>query len=396
MKISSLVCEYNPFHNGHALMLKKMRENGATHIVAVMSGNFTQRAEPALFDKYTRTKAALQNGVDLVIELPVSFACSYAERFAFGGVSIINALGCVDELCFGSECGNSSLLTSLAKAVCSEEISEAIKKYLKGGLSFAAARQKSIEEIYGTDIADLLSHPNDILAVEYIKAVKKLNSDLSIKTFKRIGAAHDSFDFTENIASASYIRELYFKKENYQEFIPKNTHSIYETAENQPFSSGRLSALETAILYKLRTMSLNELGELPEIGEGLHHRFYRAIQKGRSISEIADSVKTKRYTMTRIKRCMLYALLGFTKSGFMPSPVYIKILGFNHKGREVLREMRNTAKLPVIMKYRDCSDFSEEVEKMFIEETKCDDIFYLTGEKIEPCGKNCVSNLIIL
>lgn len=396
MKISAIICEYNPFHNGHATMLKKMKDNGSTHIIAVMGGNFTQRAEPAIFDKYTRTKAALVSGVDLVIELPVSFACSGAERFAFGGVSIVNSLGCVNELSFGSECGNIEILKSAADAICSDEVSVFIKKYLSGGLTFAAARQRAVEKLYGVDIADVLSYPNNILAVEYIKALKKFESHITPNTISRIAAFHDSDITSDKIASASYIRKLFEDKKNYYEFIPENVVKIYSSSENLPYHSGRMAALENMMLYRLRMMNKDEIEELPEIGEGLHNRFYNAVRIGTSISEIANYVKTKRYTMSRIRRCMMYALLGFKKTNLPKSPLYIRVLGFNDRGKDILRNMKETSKLPIIMKYSDVSKLSEQVKEMFDTESRCDDIFALSSEKKQPCGKNYVSNLIII
>ena len=175
MKVSSLICEYNPFHNGHKYMIDKMRKNGCEYIIACMSGNFTQRGDFAVFDKYSRTKTALQNGIDLVIELPVVYSCATAEKFAFGGVYILNALGCINEIYFGSECGNVDILKNTADILQSAEISEKIKKYLSLGQTFAKARENAVAEIDGLS-AEILQSPNNILGIEYIKALNKINS----------------------------------------------------------------------------------------------------------------------------------------------------------------------------------------------------------------------------
>lgn len=395
-KISSVICEYNPFHNGHEYMLRKMREGGATHIIACMSGNFTQRGEAAVFDKYTRAKAALSCGADLVIELPVSFACSWAERFALGGVSLIDSFGCVDEIAFGSECGDIKLLKTAACAISDDRMKTVLKKYLDTGMTFAAARQKSVEEIYGKELSVVLSSPNDILGIEYIKALQQIGSTIKPYTIMRTGTAHDSIETNGTITSAMHIREMNTAGENYTDYIPEKAARIYSQAKNLPPKQGRMAKLEAAILYKLRMMSKNELADVPEVGEGLENRIYEAVRKSTSLHELIFNIKSKRYTHARIRRIIMYAFLGIGKTNMQTLPQYIKILGFNDKGREILKFAGNTVKLPLVVRYADSYHLSDSAKAMYEIECRCDDIYALSGETADICGRNCTSPIIIL
>ena len=276
MRVSSLICEYNPFHNGHKYMIEKMRENGCEYIIACMSGNFTQRGDFAVFDKYSRTKTALENGIDLVIELPVIYSCATAEKFAFGGVDILNSLGCVSEIYFGSECGNMEALRNTADILQSSEISEKIKKYLSLGQTFAKARENAVADIDKIS-AEILKSPNNILGIEYIKALNKINSPILPQTIQRVGSEHDSLTVCENTASATLIRKIiYENNQEFKKYIPSPVFS-----EIHDFKK-----LETAVLYKLRMMSLEDFANLPDISEGLENRLYSAIRNGISSANI--------------------------------------------------------------------------------------------------------------
>ncbi|MDD6488826.1 MAG: nucleotidyltransferase [Clostridia bacterium] len=395
MKISSVICEYNPFHNGHKLMLEYMRKNGATHIVACMSGNFTQRGDFAIFSKWQRTKTALLNGADLVVELPVSFSCANAERFALGGVYILNALGCVDEICFGSECGNTELLTKACNAITDSGISDSIKKYSSCGMTFAAAREKAVCDIYGSEISDILSQPNNILAVEYLKALKKIDSTITPSTISRVGAEHDSSETSDEIASASFVRQLiYEKNREFLTYIPENTFDTVNNSMTSLPDCQRIKKLENAVLYRLRTMNKNHFANLPDISEGLENRLMSAVRNSVSYDEIMQTTKCKRYTLARIRRCILHAFLGITKQNSPEFPPYIRVLGFNEKGREILRIMRKSASLPVIMRYADVGSLSDECQNTFAFESQCDDIYSLSEKNILKCGKNYTENII--
>ena len=386
MKVSSLICEYNPFHNGHKYMLDKMRENGSDFIIACMSGNFTQRGDFAVFDKYSRTKTALENGVDLVIELPVTYACATAEKFAFGGVYILNSIGCVDNIYFGSECGDIASLESTADILQSSEISDKIKKYLSLGQTFAKARENAVSEI-SEKSADILRYPNNILAIEYIRSLKKLHSPIFPQTIKRIGSEHDSMTAFENTASATLIRKcIYENNSDFRKYIPfSDIPDIHS-----------LSKLETAFLYQLRMMSPEDFKNLPDISEGLENRLYSAVRNGTSVKEILALAKTKRYPLARLRRILLYAFLGITQSDCTVFPQYIKILGFTQNGKTILRTMRETAKLPIVMRYSDIKKLSHPARYLYALESRCDDIYNLSSNNIIPCGQNLTANTIIL
>lgn len=396
MKISVVICEYNPFHNGHEYMLSQMRKNGSTHIAAVMSGNFTQRGDAAVFDKFTRAKAALHGGADLVIELPVEFACSYAERFAFGGVFAANALGCADELAFGSECGNISLLRTAAAAVNDENVLEELSMQLKKGITFAAARENAVQKIFGADISSLLRCPNDILGIEYLKALSLCGSNISPAVIRRTGAGHDSSISENGITSAKNIRQMiYSGDKSFVKYIPDYARKIYQTASDQPPQNGRMKKLENALLYRLRTMSKQEMAVLPEIAEGLENRLYNAARIYTDRESIINAVKSKRYTYARINRILTYTLLGFTAAELPEKPAYIRILGFNERGREILRAAKKNATLPIITRSSSLSE-KDSGRKMFDVESLCDDIYAMSGENILPCGKNMTEKMITM
>ena len=384
MKVSSLICEYNPFHNGHKYMLEKMRENGSEYIVACMSGNFTQRGDVAIFDKYSRTKTALENGVDLVIELPVTYACATAEKFALGGVYILNSLGCVNEIYFGSECGEITALQNTVDILDSDNFSDGVKKYLSLGQTFAKARENAVREISEIP-AEILKSPNNILAAEYIKALKSLHSPICPKTIKRIGSEHDSLTAGDNIASATLIRKMILENSSdFQKYVPfTDIPDIHSS-----------SKLETAFLYKLRMMSLEDFKSLPDMSEGLENRLYSAVRNAVSVEEVLSLVKTKRYTLARSRRILLYAFLDINKEDQRILPKYIKILGFNSKGQNILRTMRETAQLPVVMRYSDVKKLPSDAKYIYSLESRCDDIYALSGENTLPCGSNMTNNII--
>ena len=386
MKVSSLICEYNPFHNGHKYMLDKMRENGCEYIIACMSGNFTQRGDFAVFDKYSRTKTALQNGIDLVIELPATYSCATAEKFAFGGVYILSSLGCVNEIYFGSECGNIQTLGNTADILQLPEISEKIKKYLSLGQTFAKARENAVSEIDALS-AEILKSPNNILGIEYLKALNKINSPILPKTIHRVCSVHDSLTACGNTASATLVRKLiYGNSPEFQKYIPSPVLSEIHSFKK----------LETAVLYKLRMMSIEDFKNLPDISEGLENRLYSAVRNGISTEEILSLAKSKRYTLARLRRILLYAFLGINRNDCNILPQYIKILGFSHNGKNILRAMRDTANLPVIMRYSDVKKLSASAQYLYELESRCDDIYALSGENIISCGQNLKNSTIFL
>lgn len=376
IRCSGIVCEYNPFHNGHRAMLETMRRRGTTHIAAVMSGSFTQRGEPAIFDKKTRAQAALSCGVDLVIEIPLTFALAGAERFARGGVCLLGSLGTVDEIAFGSESGDTELLRETVRAVMSREADELIRKNLREGVTFAAARERAVLELMPEGKAPALSKPNDILGVEYIKAIDYFSSDMVPVAIKRENVFHDSGTIHNNIASAGKIRELILSgSEDWRELVPEEVRKLYISAVGGIPQEGYEKALDRAVMIRLLSMSPGEISELYEVGEGLENRIYSAVRKEKNLNDVIMAVKTKRYTYARIKRIMMYALLGIRKKELPERPLYLKVLAFNDRGRELLRMAKERSTLPVVTRYSDVRKLSYEAREMFDREAAYDRIY---------------------
>lgn len=380
MKVAGIIAEFNPFHNGHAFLVQKAREAGYTHVVAVMSGNFVQRGEPALFHHSVRTQAALCNGVDLVIQLPGVYAMSGAQSFARAGAEILDALGVVDSLVFGSECGNADLLSQTADAVYSEEIKRFLSEELEKGISFASARENALRRINPV-YADIIKSPNNILGVEYIAALKRLESKVNPVTFSRNGAAHDSDETDGKIAGASLIRELIRNGCEWKNLVPNNTIDIYEASE-----IADISRIESAVLYKIRTVSADELAKTPDISEGIENRILSAAKQTGSLENLYSLAKTKRYSHARIRRIVWNCLLGVTADDLNKSVPYIRITGFNKRGAEVIKAAKETARLPIMSKPSDLLQLDETAQRLFSLECTAGDIYSLCYKNPDICG----------
>ena len=387
MKICGIVAEYNPFHNGHKYHIEKTKElYGATHIAAVMSGNFTQRGDVAVFDKYKRTETALKNGVDLVIELPVPYALGSAEQFAFGAVSALHSLGCVGMISFGSECGDVELLEETAGAVMFAQQNEDFFTFMRHGDSFPAALQKTIEKYYENDIINALTEPNNTLAVEYIKALGELGSSIKPVTVKRTGAEHDGDGTNGKFASAAHIRKSLAAGEDMSAFVP-------EFPESSLNDTAKLANLETAILAKLRTMSPEELEKAPNVLMGLENRIYKAARVSANLAELYMLIKTKRYTMSRIRRIIMAEFIGIKKSDVKEKPPYIHILGMNAKGKEILAAA--DCELPVDTSLKSLSKKGLKAKRMAALESRAGDLYALAFDKRRVCGLDNTSKPII-
>lgn len=390
MNVSAVISEFNPFHNGHRYLLAQLRTEGATHIVAIMGGAFLQRGEPALLTKQARAQCALLGGADLVLELPAVWATASAQRFAFGGVSIANALGCVDRLAFGSECGDILKLCAVADEIYSPGFSSKIKETLAHGKSYARAVSEAALCL-PEELRVILRHPNNTLAIEYIRALRMLSSRIEPFTIKRAGARHDSTAPLGGIASASHLRELVraHKEKTAFALMPDNCAAVAA----QEIALGRfadMARMERAVLYRLRCMSRGELSLLPDVTEGLENRLYAAVQKGRSLDEIIFSVKTKRYTHARIRRIIMSAFLGITaEMQKQAQPPYLRVLGLNARGAQILKEAKKTAALPVITKITDSLPLLGENQKELLSlDIKAADCQSLAFETIPACGED--------
>ncbi len=345
MKTAGIVAEYNPYHNGHRYLAEKLRKQGATHIAAVMSGHLVQRGEPAFFSKWARAEAALRCGVDLVIELPSLYAALSAERFALAAVTLLERMGCVDWLGFGSESGDAGLLWKTAETCTSPKTNALLRTELAKGAAYAAARQAAVERLAGAEAAAVLSRPNDLLGAEYCKALQRLRSSIVPVAVGRIGAEHDASSASREIASASLVREKIRNGEPFQAFVPEPARAVYDAELARQTAPCRMEQLETALLFQLRRYSPADFAALPDVSEGLESRLYRAAQAARSLEEFYSLAKTKRYAHARLRRISLYAALEIGKRDLEISPPYLRILGMNARGKEIAARMKESARL---------------------------------------------------
>lgn len=385
MKICGIISEYNPFHNGHLFQIQETRKKGATHIIAVMSGNFVQRGDAAIIDKFKRAELAVKNGIDLVIELPVIYSLSTAETFARGGISILSQLSCVDSISFGSECGDSSLLKKSAQI--SEEFSnsEELKELLKEGFSFPSAIEKLCYKKYGTEISSVFSSPNNLLGIEYIKAINYFNSDIKIETISRKSVMHDSNSVTDNFASASLIRKMIEKNKDIKNLTPLNVYEAVEDLRNNG-ELHFLKNLESSLLYKMRMMTEDDFKALNDVSQGLENRFFNAVKNSHSVEDLLFNVKTKRYPLSKLRRILLNAYLGIEKKDIiMPSP-YARILAMNDKGCEILKQAKEKSSIPISTSLLKLSETSQKAKKLAMLEARATDIYNLSSNKKEKCG----------
>ena len=333
MKIVGIICEYNPLHLGHRKQMLRIREQFGPDaaIVCAMSGNFVQRGVPAILDKTLRAKAAILSGADLVLELPVTAALSSAEGFAAGGVKVLSPI--CDVLCFGSETANGQQLMSTAEALLSDAFPPMLRAQLETGKSFPAARQAALEQM-GLPGVTL---PNDILAVEYCKAILSQKASLEIFPIHREGSYHAEAADTDN-PSATAVRKLMLNAYNWRTCVPKEVRQVFEGASLHSIAAG-----ERAILARLRTMSDAEFEALPYGSEGLWRKLMHASRRENSLEDILNAVKSKRYTRTRLDRMVLCAFLGITKDLLQTQSPYTRVLAFNDIGRGILKDAKKSA-----------------------------------------------------
>lgn len=352
MKVTGVICEYNPLHLGHKKQLDiiKARNGPENGIVCIMSGNFVQRGAPAAIGKALRAKAAVLCGADLVLELPVTAALSSAEGFASEGVRLLAPF--CHELCFGAETAEGDALMTIAGTLLSADFSPALRSQLDKGRSFPAARQAALESL-GAE-GSLLTQPNNILAVEYCKAILTQNSSMKPLPILRQGSYHDTAANPEN-PSATSLRQLMENGGNWLDFVPEEVHGIFLEAVFHTKQAG-----ERAILARLRTMTDAEFEAVPYGSEGLWRKLMHAARRESTVEDIACSVKSKRYTRSRIDRMILCAFLGLTAQDLQTPAPYARVLAFNDKGREILKTARNHGFYPNIGEKLD--DSYQEIE----------------------------------
>lgn len=348
-KVLGIIGEYNPFHNGHLYHLEQSKQlTGSTYTVAIMSGNFTQRGSTSLIDKWSKTEAAIQSGIDLVIELPVLYATSSAENFADGAIKLLNSLKVVDYVSFGAETSDIEILNRFADILYHEpkQYKTMLSHELNKGLSFPKARENALL-MYLNDIrkyANVLSSPNNILGIEYLKALKRQKSNIKPVSITRYEAGYNDITYSGNIASSTSIRNI-IKNGGFdilRRLLPASSYRILIENMKQGHIVPDLSAFEKQIIYNLRKMDISEIAELPDVSEGLEFSIKKAANSCNTITEFLNIIKSKRYTMTRIQRILLYSLLGITKKDMAMSKKvtsYIRVLGLNNRGKFLISEI---------------------------------------------------------
>ena len=387
MKIIGIVAEYNPFHTGHAWHIQETRRQfrEETAVVAVMSGNWVQRGECAITDKWTRTEMALAGGVDLVLELPTVWSTASAEGFARGAIALLAATGVVDVLSFGSECGEIPPLRALARCLNSPDFSQALRRELGPKKSFAQCRRQAASHLLGEDTAALLDLPNNNLGVEYLRF---LPPDIEAVTIPRRGAGHDSPSEGDGFPSASLLRQRLRTEEvtGVSPFLPLPWKG--EAAD--------MKHLERALVARLRSMTLAEAEALPDSGDGLAARLLYAARQTASLEELYALTKTRTYAHARVRRLALYALLGLREADRPAAPPYIRVLGFTRRGRDVLREMNQRATLPFSVKPAHIPRFSPEAQALFALEERFTDLYSLCFPTPRPGGLEWTTNPVVI
>ena len=357
-----IIAEYNPFHNGHLYQIQKAKElTGADTVIAVMSGNFTQRGETSLVNKFEKTKIALQNEVDMVIELPTIYSISSAENFALGGIKILNEIGKIDYLVFGIEEDNLQELQAIVDVLVNEndEFKRTIKEELDKGNSYPKAREIVLKKVLSSEnVKDIMQKPNNILAIEYLKALKITNSRIKPFAIKRKNSMHHDKNINENYASGTYIRKLFIEN-NFDEIskvVPKYTYEKILELKNHGTYVTSINDFSDIVIYKIRMMTKEEISQIADVNEGLENSIKLASTTCKTIDEIIDKVSTKRYTKTRISRILTYILLGITKSDMEQSKKndpYIRVLGINKKCEEILSTINNNKLITSIKKFEE-------------------------------------------
>lgn len=375
--IVGVIAEYNPFHNGHVLHLEKTRAAlaGDTGIVAVMSGDFVQRGENAIYSKFARAEAAVRCGCDLVLELPLPWCLSSAEGFARGAVGILGGLGVVTHLSFGSESGELPALETLAQALLDPTFPQDLRRYLQDGRSFAAARQAALEARIGP-VAKLLETPNNILAVEYLKAIYEQRLKLHPMTIRREGAQHDGSG-SETIRSGAELRTRIEVGQDITDFIPEAAAAVFASERELGRGPIPAAAIETALLSRLRMMGPAVYNNVPGAEEGLGNAVCKAANEEPTISSVCSAAKSKRYALSRIRRMVMCAALGVQKDMADGIPPYARVLAANERGREILKLASEKNSIYIISKPAACRGTTPEIEKLMALTAESHDLFVL-------------------
>nr|DAV08518.1 MAG TPA: HIGH Nucleotidyl Transferase [Caudoviricetes sp.] len=403
-RVLGIIAEYNPFHNGHMYHLQKAKEqSGAQYCICVMSGNFVQRGNTSIVNKWKKAEMALLNGVDLVIELPTIYSVASAEGFSLGAIKLLNNLKIVDAISFGTETSDFAALNNISSIVNEEPMKykSILNSELKKGLSFPKARENALM-LYLNDnkrYDNILNTPNNILAIEYLKALKKIKSTIQPIPIKREKVYYNDNVIVDEFASATAIRKL-LKNEEFSEIrkvVPKSTYQILKKETELGNVVLDLSRYEKEIIYNLRRMTVSEIAELPDVNEGLEHSLKNAANYSNDITNLINIVKTKRYTVTRIQRILICALLGITKRDVgmaKKAEPYIRVLGFNEKGKELISRInKQNPKATVITSVKKFQDKNNNNKNSKIYKRLLDIDIFSTNVYTMACKSESLANL---
>ncbi|MDR1892737.1 MAG: nucleotidyltransferase family protein [Oscillospiraceae bacterium] len=403
MKTAGIIAEYNPFHGGHARHLAATRAAGYTHIITALSGCFVQRGEPAVLGKTARTRAALLCGADLVLELPSAYSLSSAKRFALAGTGLLADTGVADGLSFGSECGDLETLRRTARCIESPELQPKLKQFLQAGKSFAAARQAAAEAVFGTGTAEILASPNNLLAAEYLAALDTLGVKMEAFTVKREGAPHGGgfqcgfetqlcggINHSGLALSASQIRSLLLSGKEFADILPALEASVpadaLVTLKDEFPNIYSQKDFETAALSRLRALPRETFEALTDVREGLGSRLFESARRACSLTELYRFAKSKRFTHSRIRRAIMRAAIGM-EEGLPEKVPYIRVLGFNGRGQELLAAMRKRAHVPCVTRGTQARSLGGDIAKVFAAECAAADLIALAVPGRKVCGE---------
>ena len=373
LQVVGITAEYNPFHTGHLRQLEAVRSavGRDTPIVAALSGDFVQRGEAACFSKFARAEAAVRCGVSLVLELPLPWSLSSAEGFARGAVGMLAAAGVVDTISFGSESGALDSLRLCADVLSGAEFPAALRAELENGAPFASVRERAVARLAGGEAAARLRDPNDALAVEYIRAAAALGAGFSWFPVKRTGAAHD------RVGSASELRAKMAAGENWLGSVPPDAAEVFERLIAEGRGPVTSASLRLPLLSRLRERSEADFASLPDVSEGLEHKLFRAAQELCSAEEIAQAAKSRRYALSRLRRIVMCAALGVERGMAEGVPPYLRVLAMDERGEALLRRMRKTASLPVIIKPAHIRRCDAAAQSIFALGSRAHDLYVL-------------------
>lgn len=358
MQAVGIIIEHNPFHNGHQWHLEKAKEmSGCPFVIGVMSGNFMQRGEPAIFDKWARAEMAVRGGVDLLIELPTVFAVRSAQYFATGGVRLLNSLGVVSHLCFGAEHADLDILKKIATAAEDTAINSLLHTYLKSGNTYAAALGQALEKLYHIS-PDIIKSPNNILGIEYLRALERFAPNLIPLPVTRQQSQYNNTILTAPFASATAIRQTLLNTMSVSEeltcTIPSTTTNVIRNLLKDQRGPVTFSDFSNIVLAQLRRTNLERLEELPNVSEGLHYKIRECALQAGNLEQLLSLLKSKRYPYTRLQRIIIHALLGTTQKQLInfdeEGPLYARVLAFNQQGRRLLKQINQQSNIPIITK----------------------------------------------